>query len=41
MVTIVCDQCGNKWDYTGDRPEGTYVDCPECGYRVEIEPYEE
>lgn len=36
MVQLFCDRCGEEWEYTGDRPTGTFVECPQCEYDVRI-----
>lgn len=36
MVEAFCDRCGEKWEYTGDRPPGTYIECPQCKANVEV-----
>ncbi len=41
MVALFCDNCGEKWEYTGDKPTGAYVDCPQCGHDVEISEFGE
>jgi hypothetical protein len=37
-MLIECHNCGNRWDYGGDKPVGAETNCPECKYKTAIEP---
>lgn len=31
-----CENCGERWERTGKRPAGSFVDCPACESPVRI-----
>lgn len=36
MALEVCESCGERWERTGERPAGSFVDCPACESPVRI-----
>lgn len=36
MTDIECGNCGHEWTYTGEKPAGTYTNCPTCMHKVQI-----
>jgi len=37
-MLIECHNCGNRWDYGGDKPTNAETNCPECTYKTTIQP---
>jgi len=37
-MLLECHNCGHAWDYSGSKDVGQQTNCPDCGYKVGIEP---
>jgi len=37
-MLIECHNCDYRWDYGGDKRVGAETNCPECAYKVAIDP---
>lgn len=36
-IETECDSCGYEWTYGGDMPPGSFVTCPACRRKTELE----